>query len=367
MSDFYCIYFGHSSNSLLSKVKGEGRVTLVTISNLPISHYRTTRGTGLRDAIEVAFPRLTKEEAIATLSLDAEELIKSDKRHLTPYNQLVKVHSAFVSVAYDTFASDIRDLEEIRLLTCCVWYPFIEPLIQGVVEASQSSMLFSRSSFLYRDALSRLHTRETTPQEWITGMVERVQSDCKGVALAPNPSLQDRTGLILPLIPTFLLLSAFLASYNPARLDVRYFIRDESSLFPDGSRNGKTRKGKRIGSKRDSDYNRQEMLGPKMFTMDRLLSIFQALITEAGPEIEEWMGDDTTQSKHEWWEAKSRSVAVMEGINHLVRIGSLVRSASAEKIDTTSLYRVNITREMAVQVSRQANFDLAEWLWDWES
>ena len=325
----------------------------------------------MTDTIVIAFPRLAKEDAVLSLSIDANRLIQSDNRHNTPFSNLAKVHTAFSEVAYDSFASEIRDMDEIRLLACCVWYPFIEPLIQGVVPASKAMSLIIRGSYLFRDALSRLHTREIAPAEWMRQMVQQVKSECDAEASqaeAEQRLLPPSKALLLPLIPSFLLLASFLASYNPARLDVRYFARDETSLLPEaGGRNGHSSKKRKRGNRRGgNEGNRQEMLGPKMFTLDRLLSIFQALMVEAGPEIEVWVGEEESQVKSDWWEIKSKSVGVMEAVNGLIRLNTLVRTSASEKLESTTMFRTNITFETASQVSKRASFNLEEWLWDWK-
>ncbi|UZJ51077.1 hypothetical protein CBS101457_000397 [Exobasidium rhododendri] len=366
--------------SMAETIHARGHFTLVTISSLAISHFRMTRGVGLDDALVVPFPRLTKAEALASLELDAENLIKSDKRHTETMSLLVRLHSTYVAVAYDSFAGDIRDLGEIRLLACCVWYPFIEPVLQGAVPVTKLHALLTRGSYLFRDALSRLYTREVGPSDWINQMVARVKlewQDAEEATLAatkrPRPIIRP---IILPTISSFLLLASFLASYNPARLDVRYFVRDESALLPEGY-NRRTdghpdagKKKRRIGKRKGGGVsggsrNRQEMLGPKTFALDRLLSIFQSLMTEAGPEVQTWMGEDESQAKSDLWEAKSKSVVIMENINSLIRMNFLVRVGAVERLEGTTLFRTNVIYDAISQVSQRARFDLAEWLWDW--
>lgn len=349
-----------------SQISARGVFTLATISTLPTSHFRTVRGVGMTDALVVSFPRLSKHDAIASLSLDAERLIQSDERHSASQDSLVRLHAAFVGVAYDSFASEIRDLEKIRLLACCVWYPFVEPMFSSDVPATRPQALLSRSGFLFREALSRLHTNEMAPADWVAQMVKQVRDSAHGVVVERRHPA-GKGGSQLAHIPTFLLLASFLASYNPARLDVRYFVRDESALLPEarGLRAGRKRKrtvrrGGGAGSR-----NRQEMLGPKTFALDRLLSIFQALITEAGPEVQGVAGEEDGGVKSDWWEVKSKSIAVMEAVNCLVRMGFVVRTSAAERLEGTTLLRTNVTFEDANQLSRRARFSLDEWLWDW--
>jgi origin recognition complex subunit 5 len=70
----------------------------------------------------------------------------------------------------------------------------------------------------------------------------------------------------LPYYAKFVLIAAYLASYNPAKADRRLFVKNH----------GKERKKKRKPQKKQAE----QLLGPKPFPLDRLLAIFYAIIEE---------------------------------------------------------------------------------------
>lgn len=177
------------------------------------------------------------------------------------------------------------------------------------------------------------------------------------------------------------MLASFLASYNPARLDVRYFVRDESALLVQtaaADKGGRRRRRKRGGALRRKPQrharkrggpdgesamllNRQALLGPRPFTYDRLLSIFQALVTESDVGHLAGPGDANASL----WELKSKSVAASDAVNSLLRLGLLIRTSAVERLDVTMTLRTNVNHEVATELSKRVQFDLDEWLWDW--
>ena len=74
----------------------------------------------------------------------------------------------------------------------------------------------------------------------------------------------DSFRLELPYCSKFLLIAAYLASYNPPKTDKRFFLKNA----------GKIRK--RAAQARGPDV-KQKMLGPLTFTIDRLIAIFESI------------------------------------------------------------------------------------------
>ncbi|KAJ2999847.1 Origin recognition complex subunit 5 [Globomyces sp. JEL0801] len=86
----------------------------------------------------------------------------------------------------------------------------------------------------------------------------------------PYFSYIDTKRMDLPHYTKFLVMASFLASYNPARLDKRFFTRGGE---------GKTRVGKKGGVNNGSKL-RQQLLGPKSFTVERMIAIFYSIIDD---------------------------------------------------------------------------------------
>ena len=389
------------SNVLFGMAKSfsmQGSFCLMTISHLGISHFRASKGPGTHatppDSIVIRFGRLPKEEVLEYLDDDFDELVSQSISTTISKDQFRTLFDTYISLAYDAFAAEIRDLQEIRLLTCCVWHPFIRPVLKGIMSASQLHPLLVRSSSLFRYALEQLHTRRMNPLEWIESSIKHVD----GIGAQNRLQISHDTGKSVfstlqsrSLLTSLVLLAAFLASYNPARLDVRYFVRDESAIIINSIKstegkspkkrkrggalrklNNKRKLGKRSGAMNRSEetlLSRQELLGPRSFTLDRMLNIIQALAIEVVPDLHLTLfgkrkGDVVAlQDCQDEWEIKSKGNAVMETFHDLIKMGLIVRTSAIERIDVVTTFRVNTGREMAIAMAKNVNLNIEEWIY----
>lgn len=458
----------------LSSLTGsQGQLSVVFVSSLPWSQYRTPSGlTIAHQPITIAFPRLQREDILSILALDFPSLWQSYQssvrsaqinagtspglcsRSILPKlkknvsgesiteSALRHLYDQFTGLFYDSIRSNVKDIEELRTMNAAVWHSFVVPVQTRECSAHDLQQLLLASSSLFRDVVVRLQTREIGPREWTQGSriasvqasKTRLQSKSHITAAADQDIQMDdaeqltlitadeeqkideeewlehqlsrlarhkstsalATVSLLPsltLIPTFVVLASFMASYNPSRLDVRYFLRDDS-LLGLSSGSGKGQKGGRKlgpgrgrkggGAKRGrpaksaqrvtnddgqaENLNRQQLLGPRPFPIHRLLSIFQALITESAPEMSmvyaSLVGDaDTDRSS--LWEYRSKSLSVYSQINTLVARRMLVRTSAQDKLGTSINFRTNVGYNVAAVLAKRVKFDLDEWLWDW--
>lgn len=358
---------------------------------------------------------------------------------------LRSLHDQFVGVFYDSVRSNVRDVEELRTMSAAVWHSFVVPIQTRECTTSDLQTLLLASSHLFKDVILRLQTREVGPREWTQeARVKSIQASAARLSAAKVPAsaatdqngpadddvnmadeerkfdeeewLERETAALarlrsassqatvsllpsLALIPTFLVIASFLASYNPSRLDVRYFLRDDSLLsLSSGASKGKSLKGgRKLGPGRGrkgatrgrpsksalrvtnedgqtENLNRQQLLGPKPFPIDRLLSIFQALITEAAPEMsmvysslipENESNAQGNLDRSTLWEFRSKSLSVYSQINGLVARRMLVRTSAQDKLGTSINFRTNVSYNVVAVLAKRVKFDLDEWLWDW--
>ncbi|CBQ70599.1 conserved hypothetical protein [Sporisorium reilianum SRZ2] len=349
------------------------------------------------------------------------------------------LYEQFVGVFYDSVRSNVRDVEELRTMSAAVWHSFVVPIQTRECSTSELQTLLLASSHLFKDVIVRLQTREVGPREWThEARIKSIQASAARLAAAKLPAgavpiegnddvdmvdeerkfdeeewLERETAALarlrsassqatisllpsLALIPTFLVIASFLASYNPLRLDVRYFLRDDSLLsLSSGASKGKSLKGgRKLGPGRGrkgaasghrgrpsktalrvtnqdgqtENLNRQQLLGPKPFPIDRLLSIFQALITEAAPDmamVYSSLVPDHQVDRSTLWEYRSKSLGVYSQINGLVARRMLVRTSAQDKLGTSINFRTNVSYSVVSVLARRVKFGLDEWLWDW--
>lgn len=380
------------------------------------------------------------------------KLKKANSGEHVSMEALKGLYDQFVGVFYDSVRSNVRDVEELRTMSAAVWHSFIVPVQTRECTTQDLQTLLLASSHLFKDVIVRLQTREMGPREWTQeSRIKSIQASAARLASSKLPSqpnmeadtemeevemideerkldeeewLERETAALerirsvssqatisllpsLALIPTFLVIASFLASYNPSRLDVRYFLRDDSLLsLSSGSAKGKSLKGgRKLGPGRGrntaagrrgrpsksalrvtnedgqtENLNRQQLLGPKPFPIDRLLSIFQALITEAAPEMsmiysslnpdnETFSGGNGEREKENdrstLWEYRSKSLSVYSQINGLVARRMLVRTSAQDKLGTSINFRTNVSYSVVAVLAKRVKFELDEWLWDW--
>merc|ERR1711997_275475 len=77
----------------------------------------------------------------------------------------------------------------------------------------------------------------------------------------------SRLSLELPFYSKFLLISAYIASYNPVKSDKRFFMKYH----------GKFRKRVKQSASLAAHKRSSQLLGPKQFPLDRMLAIFRVI------------------------------------------------------------------------------------------
>lgn len=95
--------------------------------------------------------RLHPTDTLAHMSLDFQRLsqsFQSDTLHPVTSATLQRLHTAFCSLFYDTAASHVRDVDEMRMLACAVWHVFALPVEHG---ESTSPCLSHLATVLWSD------------------------------------------------------------------------------------------------------------------------------------------------------------------------------------------------------------------------
>ena len=179
--------------------------------------------------------------------------------------QLEPLYGHFCSLLYDSVKMRVREDEEMRALATAIWRVASVPLYMGAAPTTLSAI---RPAFteLLRDALATLLPRTEGPAEWtarreaaaIAAVLERRDGGgglaASAHAPAPGPCLPcKRTGFSV--MGAFLLIAAFLASYNPTKTDVKFYVRELGSTH-------KRRRRRKAGTSA-ADVALQELEGEK--------------------------------------------------------------------------------------------------------
>ncbi|RUS29679.1 origin recognition complex subunit 5 C-terminus-domain-containing protein [Jimgerdemannia flammicorona] len=157
----------------------------------------------------------------------------------------------FVEIVYDIFHRNCKDLNELRHLVSLLFPRYLQPVLDGIAQRSENTKLFRLAQPYFVEATDKLYLREISSAEWTKRPPASSSSstvEASTITTARGLHLFFLIALIvaltrtraadfnLPYYTKFLLIAAFLASYNPPRLDLRYFAKV-------GEENTKKRKG----------------------------------------------------------------------------------------------------------------------------
>lgn len=151
-------------------------------------------------------------------------------------------------------------------------------------------------------------------------------------------SVKDRTHE-LPYYAKWLLIAAYLASFNPGRLDALYFMKStEKKRRKKGGGTG--RSGGRVSQQRKIP---RQLLAPSAFTLDRLLAILHAIL----PHDLRSTIDVYTQ------------IATLTGLRLLSRSGGL---GSSDPLEPGGKWRVAVSWEFVQALARSLKFEIRDYV-----
>lgn len=158
------------------------------------------------------------------------------------------LYQTYLSMILGVFMFACRDLCELRYIASQHWEPFIEPINCGEIEKNQTVKLWRHLEPKLRASLNQVYVR------------------------GPDTTASQTFKTELPFFSKFLIIAAYLASYNPARYDRRLFVK---------AKEGRKQKNKGLKSlKKQKLHNAARLMGPKVFPIDRLMAIFYSIVEE---------------------------------------------------------------------------------------
>jgi origin recognition complex subunit 5 len=185
------------------------------------------------------------EPPVADLDYD-EEVHQEDRAWLWP---------RFCAAVWDALAQNAaRDLAAFQDACHKLWRPFVTPVVEGEFGTRDFSRLLVAQRRLFQDESLLLDSIVTNPEA--------------------NTSIAKAKTHDLPYYAKWLLVAAYLASFNPARLDALYFMKStERKRRKKGG--GTARSGGRPSKIRKIP---RHLLAASAFTLDRHLAILLAIL-----------------------------------------------------------------------------------------
>ncbi|CAH0403172.1 unnamed protein product [Chilo suppressalis] len=240
---------------------------------------------GVREPIKIYFPNYNKEELFKIIFLHQEsftqyvlsshEVDKEIKTELNKPELFANFLNAFLSVFY----RPCRDLIELQHMARINFVKYCEPIIRNEIQAQDLSKLWRHISPILKTSLELLYLRLSSNKSYKPSPGKENTDNMETVNYNFEKTLKEELtctktfaqSFELPYYAKFLLIAAYLASYNPPKEDKRLFMKNH----------GKQRKRlQQVKAKAKINEKLNTQLGPKVFTLDRLLAIFYAILEE---------------------------------------------------------------------------------------
>lgn len=271
------------------------------------------RTPGLLEPYIVHFPNYTKEELLEIMSSDA------------PHSCAREVYQNYVKLLLSVFYVVCQSLSELRHLAAVNFSKYMEPVTNGEATVDDTHKLWRNIEPHLRKCLHNVYLREVTRSQ-----SEQLQQGSEQFAQC-NSGVSGRAYVELPVYSKYLVIAAYIASYNPVKSDKRFFSKNA----------GKISKRAHAAKQKKGEKTSQHMLGPKQFPLDRLMAIFYTI------------ADVQVQP----------SVNIFSQLTSLVTLGLLSQTGSSDPLESPK-YKCLVSLDFVKSISRSVNFDIMHYLFD---
>uniref|UniRef100_A0A8C5A798 Origin recognition complex subunit 5 n=1 Tax=Gadus morhua TaxID=8049 RepID=A0A8C5A798_GADMO len=279
----------------------DDNVTVILLSEIVWDRFRPN--TGCFEPLILYFPDYSKGDLQQILSQDIHPSYSPE------------LYSAFINILLGVFYSVCRDLRELRHLVRT------QHAQTPAGSGSDTNLKESDTHKLWRNIEPHLKKAMQTVY------LRDVSSECSDVVFLSS-GLSAHAHVELPYYSKFLLIAAYLASYNPARTDRRFFLKHHGKI-------------KKTNFLKKHEKTSNHLLGPKPFPLDRLLAIFYSVVdSRVAP-----------------------SASVFSQISSLVTLQLLTQLGHDDQLDAPK-YKCAVALDFIRAISRTVNFDIVKYLYD---
>uniref|UniRef100_A0A2K6PSK7 Origin recognition complex subunit 5 n=1 Tax=Rhinopithecus roxellana TaxID=61622 RepID=A0A2K6PSK7_RHIRO len=225
--------------------------------------------------------------------------------HDHPPEYSADFYAAYINILLGVFYTVCRDLKELRHLAVLNFPKYCEPVVKGEASERDTRKLWRNIEPHLKKAMQTVYLREISSSQW-----EKLQKDDTDPGQLKG--LSAHTHVELPYYSKFILIAAYLASYNPARTDKRFFLKTSNHL-----------------------------LGPKPFPLDRLLAILYSIVdSRVAP-----------------------TANIFSQITSLVTLQLLTLVGHDDQLDGPK-YKCTVSLDFIRAIARTVNFDIIKYLYD---
>ncbi|XP_067861477.1 origin recognition complex subunit 5 isoform X2 [Heptranchias perlo] len=285
----------------------EENVTVIFLSEIVWEKFRPD--TGCFEPLTLHFPDYSKADLQKILSHDHPPEFSAD------------FYASYINILLGVFYTVCRDLKELRHLAALNFPKFCEPVQKGEVKEEDTHRLWRNIEPHLKKAMQTVYLREISSSQW-----ERLQQEDKeGEHLK---GLSAHAHVELPYYSKFLLIAAYLSSYNPARTDKRFFLKHHGKI-------------KKTSFLKKHEKTSNHLLGPKPFPLDRLLAIFYSIVDSR----------------------VTPTANIFSQITSLVALQLLTLVGHDDQLDGPK-YKCTASLDFIRAIARTVNFDIVRYLYD---
>ncbi|KAI3844750.1 hypothetical protein MKW92_029916 [Papaver armeniacum] len=307
---------------------------LIFISSASIDMYHIN--TGFVEPMQVHFPGYKQE--------DLFRIFKKNHANQNPLYETFLKDAAVLS----SFFKVTSRVDELLNAFAPLFQKYCEPLsVTGLVpteDKAQKLNLYERFKHNILPALNEMFKVPSYPNS--------VEIQENKVKIKRKLADADKIEFHMPVSTKLLLISSFLASWNPAT--------DDAPLF-DSIGGGENRKRKRKVSetsklKKENAEQKLIMKGPRTFSLERLLAIFQCVTVAKSLQNEGRVEDESVFERAE-----------VGGADVLLQLSTLCNANFLSKggncpLEGSTWFRCTVNEEFVMQIAKSVPFPLLRYL-----
>ncbi|XP_065739743.1 origin recognition complex subunit 5 [Phocoena phocoena] len=241
--------------------------------------------------------------------------------HDHPPEYSADFYAAYINILLGVFYTVCRDLKELRHLAVLNFPKYCEPVVKGEASERDTRKLWRNIEPHLKKAMQTVYLREISSSQW-----EKLQKDDTDPGQLKG--LSAYTHVELPYYSKFILIAAYLASYNPARTDKRFFLKHHGKI-------------KKTNFLKKHEKTSNHLLGPKPFPLDRLLAILYSIVdSRVAP-----------------------TANIFSQITSLVTLQLLTLVGHDDQLDGPK-YKCTVSLDFIRAIARTVNFDIIKYLYD---
>ncbi|XP_078409344.1 origin recognition complex subunit 5 isoform X1 [Cetorhinus maximus] len=285
----------------------EVNATVIFLSEIVWEKFRPN--TGCFEPLILHFPDYSKADLQKILSHDHPPEFSAD------------FYASYINILLGVFYTVCRDLKELRHLAALNFPKFCEPVERGDAKEEDAHRLWKNIEPHLKKAMQTVYLREISSSQW-----ERLQQEDKEGGHVKG--LSAHAHVELPYYSKFLLIAAYLSSYNPARTDKRFFLKHHGKI-------------KKTSFLKKHEKTSNHLLGPKPFPLDRLLAIFYSIVDNR----------------------VTPTANIFSQITSLVALQLLTHVGHDDQLDGPK-YKCTASLDFIRAIARTVNFDMVRYLYD---